>query len=148
MDGRSPAVPKKPWNVDSPVNTNKQWFPMVSNWCIILPIRNTYPRFGASIIVLPRRDVTPNNCHFVSDTSQLSKGNRPIGLWVFPFWCMFCQVHGCWHAFRFVVVHVRRGACKQQFIVPYHTKAGSQQVSPLFSDLGRKVSTWMFYQCK
>ena len=24
---------KKPWNDDSPVNTNEQWFPMVSKWC-------------------------------------------------------------------------------------------------------------------
>ena len=25
MDGRNPAPPKKPWNDDSPLNTNKQW---------------------------------------------------------------------------------------------------------------------------
>ena len=29
MDGRNPAPPKKPWNDDSPANTNEQWFPMV-----------------------------------------------------------------------------------------------------------------------
>ena len=28
VDGRNPAPPKKPWNVDSPVNTNQPWFPM------------------------------------------------------------------------------------------------------------------------
>ena len=33
MNGRNPAPPKKPWNDDSPVNTNKQWFRMVSKWC-------------------------------------------------------------------------------------------------------------------
>ena len=27
VDGRNPAPPKKPWNDDSPVNTNNQWFP-------------------------------------------------------------------------------------------------------------------------
>ena len=27
VDGRSPASPKKPWSDDSPINTNKQWFP-------------------------------------------------------------------------------------------------------------------------
>ena len=27
------ATPTKPWNADSPVNTNNQWFPMVSKWC-------------------------------------------------------------------------------------------------------------------
>ena len=30
MDGRNPALPGKPWNDDSSVNANKQWFPMVS----------------------------------------------------------------------------------------------------------------------
>ena len=29
VDGRNPAPPKKPWNDDSPVNTNKQRFPLV-----------------------------------------------------------------------------------------------------------------------
>ena len=33
-DGRNPAPPKKPWNVDSPVNTNKQWCqPWLLKWC-------------------------------------------------------------------------------------------------------------------
>ena len=27
------ALPKKPWNDDSPVNTNKPRFPMISKWC-------------------------------------------------------------------------------------------------------------------
>ena len=35
MDEIHSAPPKKPWNDDSPVNTNRQWFPMVSNWCRI-----------------------------------------------------------------------------------------------------------------
>ena len=35
VDGQNPAPPKKPWNNDSPVNTNKQRFPMVSKWCRI-----------------------------------------------------------------------------------------------------------------
>ena len=30
VDGRNPAPPKKPWNDESNVNTNKQWFPMIS----------------------------------------------------------------------------------------------------------------------
>ena len=30
VDGRNPAPPEKPGNHDFPVNTNKQWFPMVS----------------------------------------------------------------------------------------------------------------------
>ena len=30
VDGPNPAPPKKPCNYDSPVNTNKQWYPMVS----------------------------------------------------------------------------------------------------------------------
>ena len=29
VDGRNPAPPKKPWDDDSSVNTNKHWFPMV-----------------------------------------------------------------------------------------------------------------------
>ena len=31
MDGRAP--PKKPWNDNSPLHTNKQWFPMLFRWC-------------------------------------------------------------------------------------------------------------------
>ena len=30
VDGQNPAPPKNPWNEDSPVNTNEQWFPMLS----------------------------------------------------------------------------------------------------------------------
>ena len=33
MDAIHFAPPKKPWNDDSPVNTNKQWFSMVAKWC-------------------------------------------------------------------------------------------------------------------
>ena len=33
MDEQNPALPKNPWNDDSPVNTKKQWSPMVSKWC-------------------------------------------------------------------------------------------------------------------
>ena len=40
MDGRNPAPPKKPWNDDSPANTNKQWFLMVSKWCRISSIHS------------------------------------------------------------------------------------------------------------
>ena len=40
VDGRNPAPPKKPWNDDSPVKTNEQWFPMVSTWCRILSIHS------------------------------------------------------------------------------------------------------------
>ena len=34
------APPKKPENEDSPINTNQQWFPMVSKWCRILSIHS------------------------------------------------------------------------------------------------------------
>ena len=37
VDGRNPAPPKRLWRDDSPVNTNKQWFPMVSKWCRFCP---------------------------------------------------------------------------------------------------------------
>ena len=40
VDGRNPTPPKKPWNDDSPVNTNKQWLPMVSKWCRISSIHS------------------------------------------------------------------------------------------------------------
>ena len=39
VDGRNPATPF--WNADSPLNTNKQWFVMVSRWCRILFIHST-----------------------------------------------------------------------------------------------------------
>ena len=38
VDGRNPAPPKKPWNDNSPVNTNKQWVSLVSAWCRISSI--------------------------------------------------------------------------------------------------------------
>ena len=38
VDGRNPAPPEKPGNNDPPINTNKQWLPMVSIWCRILSI--------------------------------------------------------------------------------------------------------------
>ena len=41
MDGQNPAPPKKPWNGDSPVNSNKQWFPIVSTWCRISSIHSS-----------------------------------------------------------------------------------------------------------
>ena len=44
VDGRNPAPPEKPWNDDSPVNTNKQWLPMVSKWCRILSIHSREPK--------------------------------------------------------------------------------------------------------
>ena len=47
VDGRNPAPPKKPWNDDSLVNTNQQWFPMVSKWCRISSIHRTF-----SLVVL------------------------------------------------------------------------------------------------
>ena len=40
VDGRNPAPPKKPWNDESPVNANKQWFLMVSKWCRISSIHS------------------------------------------------------------------------------------------------------------
>ena len=38
VDGQNPATPEKPWNDDSPLNTSKQWLPMVSKWCRISSI--------------------------------------------------------------------------------------------------------------
>ena len=40
MDGRNPAPPKDPWNDDSLVDANQQWFAMVSKWCRILSIHS------------------------------------------------------------------------------------------------------------
>ena len=33
VDGRNPAPPQRPWKDDSPVNTNKEWLPMISKKC-------------------------------------------------------------------------------------------------------------------
>ena len=44
MDGRNPAPPKKPWNGDSPANTNKRWPPMVSTWCRSSSILQGHPK--------------------------------------------------------------------------------------------------------
>ena len=41
MDEIHFAPPQKPWKDDSPVNTNKQWFPTVSKWCRISSIHST-----------------------------------------------------------------------------------------------------------
>ena len=40
VDGRNPAPPKTPWNDDSPVNANEQWFATVSKWCRISSIHS------------------------------------------------------------------------------------------------------------
>ena len=40
VDGRNPAPPKKPCDDDPPVNTNKQWFPILSKWCRISSIHS------------------------------------------------------------------------------------------------------------
>ena len=40
LDGRNPAPLKKTRNEDSPVNTNVQWFPMISKWCRISSIHS------------------------------------------------------------------------------------------------------------
>ena len=57
VDGRNPAPPKKPWNVDSPGNTNKQWFLMVSTRCRISSIHSMFEAFqeaeGMGKILLP-----------------------------------------------------------------------------------------------
>ena len=40
VDGRNPAPPKKSWNDDSLVHTNKKLFPLVSKWCRISSIHS------------------------------------------------------------------------------------------------------------
>ena len=37
------APPKRPWSDDSPVNTGKQWLPMVSKWGRISSIKRRCP---------------------------------------------------------------------------------------------------------
>ena len=47
VDGRNPAPPKKPWNDDSHVNTNKPWFqPWFQKWCDMDFVR---PQYGEGI---------------------------------------------------------------------------------------------------
>ena len=46
LDGRNPAPPKKPWNDDSPVSTNKQLFPILSEWCRISSIHSRASLFA------------------------------------------------------------------------------------------------------
>ena len=41
VDGPNAAPPKKPWNDDSPANTNEQWFPIASKWCRISSIHSS-----------------------------------------------------------------------------------------------------------
>ena len=50
LDGRNLALAKTPWNDDSPVNTNKPWFSMVSKWCRISSIHSmlTLDKSGSS----------------------------------------------------------------------------------------------------
>ena len=49
VDGRNPALPKKPWNDYSPANANKQWLAMESTWCRISAIHSMVPPRGRSI---------------------------------------------------------------------------------------------------
>ena len=60
VDGRNPAPPKKPWNDDSHVNDDKQWFPMVSSWCRSLPTHRMWaclpignPQMGCFSVCFP-----------------------------------------------------------------------------------------------
>ena len=46
VDGQNSAAPKKPCNDDSPVHTNKQWFPMFFRWCRIPSIHRSGCKFG------------------------------------------------------------------------------------------------------
>ena len=47
LDERNPAPPEKPWNDDSPGNTNKQWTPLVSKRCRISSIHSMCLRVSA-----------------------------------------------------------------------------------------------------
>ena len=46
------APPKKPWNDDSRVNTNAQWFSMVAKWCRISSIHSISVCFCKIHVVL------------------------------------------------------------------------------------------------
>ena len=45
VDGRNPAPPKKPWGDAAPVNTNKQWFAMVSKRVVQDFVHPQYVRY-------------------------------------------------------------------------------------------------------
>ena len=46
VDGRNSAPPKKPWNHDSPLHTNKNGFPCFFRWCRILSSTVCFPMFS------------------------------------------------------------------------------------------------------
>ena len=65
VDGRNPAPPKKPWNDDSLVNTNQQWFPMVSKWS------------DMDFVTVPRNDQVQFSC---SQRPSAHKETRTVGV--------------------------------------------------------------------
>ena len=72
VDGQKPAPPIKPVNEASPVNTNKQWFFMVSRRCRIFPIHS---------MVLPKRSRNSVCDNFPAQWSDWSIwGSRHGGL--------------------------------------------------------------------
>ena len=67
VDGRNPAPPKKPWGDASPVNTNKEWFAMISKWCEMDFVHPQYrgwlpPQRPAPVSPLPGQGWPP--CQF------------------------------------------------------------------------------------
>ena len=87
VDGRNPAPPKKPWNDDSLVNDNQQWFPMVLKWCEMdfvhpqygqkaeLWLRRPSPVFAA---VQPRLELCISEGSASDRTCPTVCGNEPI----------------------------------------------------------------------
>ena len=57
VDGRNPAPPQRAWKDDSPVNTNKEWLPMVSKWCRKWPPQLLPPLSPPVPSLAPRREV-------------------------------------------------------------------------------------------
>ena len=70
MDGQNPAPPKRPWRNDSPVDTNKQWLPVVSKWCRIMSIHS---------ILTTAASKTSGRAGFVSEAVFLDAAGRRVG---------------------------------------------------------------------
>ena len=91
VDGRNPAPPTKPWNYVFPVNSNAQWFLMVSKWCRISSIHSMVSKpcpehvlfqFSSSLVQHIRR-VANTFARMLDSCGLTDLGENQIFWWLF-----------------------------------------------------------------
>ena len=117
------APPKKLWNTHSPVNTSKQWFPMVSKWCKMDIVHGTGCNGAFAMYAVPQQ------CNARDDLArgggredcERQRGNRA---------CALCT---CWGSRRFDSRAVLAGLVSRQPHIAQKLWSGDSVGSPLSS---------------